>query len=229
VDPTAILVDMRNVPNKTGCFIWNTDACKIDPKKVSHIEFNVNINNCGDVWAAPLWLVPHPWNEPPGLSGEIDMVECCVVGEVHTNFAGCYGAPKGLCNEERWGSASSIGPKKYTLTFAANGDVSGRVCDLSSGGNCQSAGSYNNFLDTVNPCKDKSTCDLYSFVSDVFNGHSGDAGWNGCKAKNSPSTSCEYAVSKIRVHSSSGTPPFTEGKCTTLNGDARDISGTIFF
>jgi hypothetical protein len=92
VDETSLLLDMRNIQNKGGCFVWDTFGCGTDMTRVSKIEFDFDYSQCGDVWTAPLWITPDNWKLPGGTSGEIDFLEMCPVGRAATNF-GAGGQP----------------------------------------------------------------------------------------------------------------------------------------
>lgn len=101
---------------------------------------------------------------------------------------------------------------------AAPGNLWTSVCDL-GGVNCRHSAYYKNFLNTVASAKDKPQSDPYVFLSDIWNGHSGDAGWWGCRARNDPNMQCSYAIRNIRVYTNSGAPMF-RGKCAVLNGNS---------
>jgi hypothetical protein len=199
------------------------DCIISDLRKVKQIEFDIDIQGCEDVWAAPLWLYPSPWQWPGQTSGEIDMVEFCPVGKVNTNF----GSP-GQAGEFQvsWADASSLaGPKHYTMTFDSTipgqgGSLNTTICNL-AGEECVQGGHYANFLDTVSPTKGDKPFP-YTFSADLWNGFGGE-GWSSCHAKNSPDTKCKYAVRNIRVHPSDGKPLF-EGKCAKLNPPALQVS-----
>merc|ERR1712232_169672 len=69
-DPTSIFVDMASLTTATGCHAWVTsereeNGCQIDIHRVKSIAFDIDMQNCEDVWAAPLWLCPHPWKRGP--------------------------------------------------------------------------------------------------------------------------------------------------------------------
>eukprot|EP00931_Biecheleriopsis_adriatica_P115776 TRINITY_DN91528_c0_g1_i1.p1 TRINITY_DN91528_c0_g1~~TRINITY_DN91528_c0_g1_i1.p1 ORF type:complete len:422 (+),score=48.53 TRINITY_DN91528_c0_g1_i1:38-1267(+) len=218
VDYTSLFVDASTLQDRTGCFAWKTLGCSIDLRQVARIEFDFDIRNCGNDWVAPLWLSPQPWLPPAALSGEIDLVEACPVGDLRTNFATggtqmSIGSPAGLSE-----------PRHIVMTLENSGDVNApgtlrtRVCRL-GGHNCQDSSYYTNFLSTVASTKMKSASDPYMFVSDIWNGIRGDSGWSGCHAHNDPSIGCSFAVRNIRVYTNSRRPMFS-GTCAALNGDS---------
>lgn len=224
-DHTSIYVDMTGVKDKTGCFAWYSYACPLDLRTISKLEFDIDIKGCGDVWAGPFWLTPSAWYGPGGQSGEIDLIEACPVGNVNNNFAGCDGA-QGICHEATIASGGGLGgPKHIVMTLADSGEVSKggdlkvEVCDL-GGSNCRDGGYFTDFLRTAKSTKMRpvgSTLPYY-LVSDIWNGLSGDGGWYGCNARNSPATQCQYAVLNIQVHGNHGAHVFNSGgKCTALN------------
>jgi hypothetical protein len=177
--------------------------------RVSKIEFDFEFADCHDVWTAPLWITPQNWKEPGSTSGEIDFVEMCPVGMAATNFGSGGGHGE---QEMAWGSGSSSkGPKHFTLTLDGAGNLHTQICDL-RGGNCFEGAKYESFMDVITSKTD------HHFVSDLWNGHGGDAGWSGCGAKHSPSTSCRYAIMNLRVHTKDGKPLYKYGTCTALNG-----------
>ncbi|CAJ1332330.1 unnamed protein product [Effrenium voratum] len=205
-----------------------------DFRLVQRIEFDFDVKSCGSVWAAPLWISPHPWDSPAATSGEVDFVEACPVGQMYTNFAcggheeallGCKKSQVGplasICNDQKTalavaadarmiGNADNLGgPKHFIMTF--DGTTS-----FTSGGtlrtqicelgptNCRNSAFYPDFLSRVDPTKGRGTSFPYTFLSDIWNGFGGDSGWTGCKARNNPNSQCEYAVRNIKVYTWSG-------------------------
>ena len=61
--------------------------CKIPMHDFVALDYDVAIDSCLGVWAAPLWMTPDKWQWGPG-SGEIDSLEFCSRDSVHLNFAG---------------------------------------------------------------------------------------------------------------------------------------------
>lgn len=226
-DHTSIYVDMTGVEDKTGCFAWYSHACSLDLRTISKIEFDIDIKGCGDVWAGPFWLTPSAWYGPGGESGEIDLIEACPVGKVNNNFAGCDGLQgQGICHESTIASGGGLGgPKHIVMTLADSGELSKggdldiQVCDL-GGSNCKQGGYFKNFLSTAKSTNRRPVGSTlrYYLISDIWNGLSGDGGWDGCNARNSPATQCQYVVLNIQVHGNHGAHVFNSGgKCIALN------------
>jgi hypothetical protein len=213
VDDSSIYVDMTTISgDRTGCYVWTMGNCEFDINQMLYLDFDIDILNCGDVWAAPLWLTPHPWLGG-GESGEIEMVECCPVGNVQTNFAGGG-------DERKWGDASGAGPKHFHMELV-DGNIKAYVCDM-DGSKCTLSGSYPNYLSIVNACADKTSCYPFSFQSDIWNGFGGDGGWSGCDAVNSPNTNCQFAVTNIKVTGADGKNVFepSSNNCLVMNAAA---------
>ncbi|CAJ1376347.1 unnamed protein product [Effrenium voratum] len=210
-------VNLAGAAAKTGCFAWSAGSCVVDFRLVQRIEFDFDVKSCGSVWAAPLWISPHPWDSPAATSGEVDFVEACPVGQMYTNFA-CGG------HEEAIGNADNLGgPKHFIMTFdgttsfTSGGTLRTQICELGPT-NCRNSAFYPDFLSRVDPTKGRGTSFPYTFLSDIWNGFGGDSGWTGCKARNNPNSQCEYAVRNIKVYTWSGAPMFG-GKCAALNGN----------
>jgi len=220
-DYTSIFVDMTAHPskNRTGCFQWYMHDCTIpNLRKVKKIEFDIDMQGCEDVWAAPFWMYASPWTWPGQISGEIDLAEMCPMGSVSTNF-GSPGQPGEV--QKSWAPTSStLGrPKHFVMKFdttipGEGGTLSTTICDLDGVTNCAQGAYYEKFLDTVASTTGNHSYP-YTFTADVWNGFGGD-GFSACKAKNSPETKCNYAVKNIRVTPSDGKPIF-DGKCAKLN------------
>lgn len=221
VDETSIMLDMSEVQDKTGCFVAQSSECGTDMTLVSKIEFDVDFEQCQDVWSAPLWISPYDWKMPGGTSGEIDFAEMCPVGSVATNF-GAGGQPGE--EQEKWRGASGAspnGPKHFILTLDGAGNLKTKICALGGphgGGNCVDGAHYDVFLSKITSKID------HHFNTDIWNGHGGDGGWTGCQARNNPNTNCRYAVMNIQVETKSGRPLY-RGKCAALNPRAGITSG----
>lgn len=226
-DYTSIFVDMTSVEDRTGCFAWYSHECSFDLRRVSKLEFDIEMKGCGDVWTGPFWITPEAWYGPGGLSGEIDLLEACPVGNLRNNFAGCDGVDPNQCKEYKVSSltAASTGPKHIVMTLDNSshehlgGSLRTQVCDL-KGENCVNGGFFVDFLSTVHSTKMRPAGMQYYMVSDVWNGLSGDGGWTGCQARNTPGTQCQFAVMNIQVHGNDGVKVFNSGKCTALNAHA---------
>lgn len=225
-DYTSIYVDMQPLQNKTGCFASVSGSCTMDLMRVSSITFDVDVKNCEDLWAAPLWLAPDPWVGPADISGEIDFCEFCPTGTIATNF-GAGGARNE--KEQSWGSVILSEPKHFVMTLlkaSSGGDLGTKVCKLDAT-SCFNGGYYADFLNTVNSARGKDATTPYAFISDVWNGLGGDGGWGACKAQNNQNTNCQYAVRNIRVYTHDGSSMFSSGKCTALNGEKSNAPSPI--
>ena len=218
LDLTSIYVDMRSVQNKVGCFEWVTRECLFSMKSVQRIDFDVEWQDCENLWMAPIWTFSSPWVYPQGTSGEIDFVEECPVPRVSTNL-GCYSADRRKCSDAQpWGSGgSSNGPKHVAMTLDHSGNLEVQVCGIDRR-NCRTVATYKDYLNTVYPTRDGRD-NLFHFVSDIWNDRGGDKGWGGCHAVRNPSTSCRYAVTNIVVTRRSARPLFQDlsSSCLYLN------------
>lgn len=222
-DFTSIRVNMNGLSDKTGCFVWEASTCTLDLRTVSRLEFDFELGPaCVDVWSAALWLAPDPWEPPAGLSGEIDFVENCPVGQMSTNFAGCLGTDEGQCQQYVWPSGWLQGAKHFVMTLEDSDDLSSGgtlrtyVCDL-GGDNCERAGVYHDFLGSVVATKDRETGYSYTLRSDIWNGHGGDSGWAMCGGTSNPDTGCEYAIRNIRITNNDRAPHHhLDGTCAVL-------------
>jgi len=220
-DHTSIYVNAAATTQRSGCFAWKSIGCSVDLRRVARVEFDFDLRLCDGVWVAPLWMSPTPWGPPGAMSGEIDFVENCPLGQLHTNFATggvqkVIGSPYGLG-----------GPKHMIMKLEDSGDVNApgtlttQICDF-GGTNCKASSYYPNYMSTVLATKGKAQSDPFEFVSDIWNGYGGDTGWWGCHAQNDPGTECTYVIRNIQVFTNDHLPMFdTSGSpCAALNGDA---------
>ena len=83
-DPTSIVVKSNTPPE---CIKATTEKCKYNMHDFSQIDFDFQIKDCKNTWAAPLWTTPNLWRWGPG-SGELDYLELCPSNKVMHNFAG---------------------------------------------------------------------------------------------------------------------------------------------
>merc|ERR1719498_199214 len=182
-------MDMSSYASRSGCFVWESSICATDMTKVARIEFDFDFSECHDVWTAPLWITPQNWLEPGGTSGEIDFIEMCPVGNAATNFGA--GGQVGE-TQLSWGSGyGANGPKHFTLTLDAAGNLKTRICDLGGVTGCFSGAHYENFINVI------TSKYAHHFVSDVWNGYGGDGGWYGCGARHNENTQCKYAIMNL--------------------------------
>lgn len=208
-DPTSIVMSSHG---HTGCFVTRMPACKFSMYELKQLDFDVRLVGCSGTWAAPLWLTPDYW-AGGGKSGEIDMVELCPTHSVSSNFAGAS-APVGY--QKTWKVADPNSFSGHVTMWNTNGDITVKMCKKSTassnGGNCPGDGAayYPNVF-ASHACAD-GDC-IFQFVSDIWNGLSGDGGYWGCTGGAPPSTkSCRFSVRKIRVKG----PKFS-GNCAALN------------
>lgn len=217
VDETSAFFDMTALASRGGCFVHDTRDCTTDMTRVSKIEFDFDFLDCQDVWTAPLWITPEIWLDPGSTSGEIDFLEMCPVGKAATNFAGA-----GQTGEKQmiWGSGSTAnGPKHFELFLDSSGSLTTKICDLDQVNGCFSGASYDGFLNRI------TSKYAHRFVTDVWNGYGGDAGWTGCGAIHNEATQCKYAIMNLRVHTSDGQPLYS-GRCAPLNGGTTAVART---
>jgi len=223
-DPTSVVIQNYGTPS---CLVTDMSDCKLNLREVEQIDFDLRIRDCGNTWAAPLWLTPDRWSNEGGAynSGELDLVELCVPnGNVQTNFAG----PDG---NMIW----PIDPNYFighVTMWNRGGDITVAICNsedpgsFDGSGSCNGAGSaYRPDIYNSNACKN-GNCQ-YRMVSDIWNGNGGDSGFTYCSNRDNqgkpesehivglPSTdSCSSSVRKMRVKG----PQFS-GKCAALSAN----------
>lgn len=199
-DHTSISLDMTKVSNKKGCYAYNTKTNKHwDSKKVRKLEFDAEWQDCEKVWFCPLWITPAHWIEPQGLSGEIDLIESCrthVHDTVGTSII-CKEHPDPGCFDRQWGQAAgSDGPKHFVATIDDEGTWSMKKYsypyDENSPGELVSR--YPSYIYKNTGSKQNMQ---FHFVSDLWNGGSGDSGWHYCGTMNYH-TQCKYTVANIK-------------------------------
>eukprot|EP00928_Gymnodinium_smaydae_P001662 TRINITY_DN1059_c0_g1_i1.p1 TRINITY_DN1059_c0_g1~~TRINITY_DN1059_c0_g1_i1.p1 ORF type:complete len:745 (-),score=67.51 TRINITY_DN1059_c0_g1_i1:147-2294(-) len=218
-DFTSITMNLEPLEVKTGCFVYDTSECEWSMKKMRHLEFDIEWEDCDGVWFAPLWLVSLPWIPPQGTSGEIDLLETCRSHPwtIRTSII-CRDHPDPECYEPLWGEArGSLGPQHFFATIDDHGTWSMVKCNLDRTG-CETISVYPRYLDTVFPTKDGRD-NPFHFVSDIYNSdvNSGDGGWRACGNRNF-TTTCRYKVGNIRLTMRDGEEAFSgDGKCTALN------------
>eukprot|EP00939_MAST-03C_sp_MAST-3C-sp1_P000663 g663.t1 len=159
------------------------------------LDYDVSFDRCEGIWAAPLWMTPHTWQWGPG-SGEIDSLEFCPRTSPWMNFAG-GGHQVSLAE---WSLQQSEG--HVTVRKDVEGIVTIKACAMSevlsigqcpepSYSNCEECLGANDFACWCNEnstppniygsggCQNGGDC-IWTLVSDVWNGVSGDAGYDGC-------------------------------------------------
>lgn len=161
------------------------------------LDYDFHLEGCMGIWAAPLWMTPDTWQWDAG-SGEIDSSEFCARDAFHMNFAG------GGHQVEAGGVSLDQADGHVTVRKDAAGMVTVAACALGGeaahggqcappdyGGDCDQCewGENNTFACWCNAgsgniygsggCAEGTDCQ-WTLVSDVWNGVSGDAGYQGC-------------------------------------------------
>jgi len=178
---------------------------------IDQLDFDIDMVGCGGTWAAPLWMTPDHW-AGGGSSGEIDMVENCPSDAVWNNFAGGGTQVKTSADPNSWSGHTTMRKQADS-----DGVQSIRVqsCEP-TGGSCSTNAevAYLRDIYGLNGCEG-ANC-MYTMVSDIWNGNSGDDGYAGCAGgKPHYSSGCSISVTNIRFKAAEGT--FT-GKCAALLG-----------
>eukprot|EP00928_Gymnodinium_smaydae_P015177 TRINITY_DN15564_c0_g1_i1.p1 TRINITY_DN15564_c0_g1~~TRINITY_DN15564_c0_g1_i1.p1 ORF type:complete len:672 (+),score=103.75 TRINITY_DN15564_c0_g1_i1:47-2062(+) len=216
-DPTSIGISLKGLLDKTGCFAWSTLGCGWQMLDVRYIEFDVEWQDCDQLWFAPLWFFSDPWIAPQGRSGEIDLLESCrssrLPWTLRTSII-CKDHPDPHCFEPHWGSAvGSDGPQHFFATIADDGTFSMVKCNVDRS-SCTTVSNFPRFLETVYPTT-RGRDNLFHFVSDIWNGGAGDDGWQHCGQLNRGSR-CSYTVANIRIIAKDGSVAFPSSKCSHL-------------
>lgn len=197
-DPTSVIFRANGNPE---CLATQMSQCKFNMYNLQQLDFDISLENCLGTWAAPLWLTPDYW-AGGGLSGEIDMVEICPTSLLRSNFAGVY-SPYGT--EVAWNYDANSFAGHVTMVID-NGRVSVNMC-TNVGGECQTYGgaTYENIF-ASNACSGHDC--VYTFISDIWNGISGDGGYWGCAGGHTtPGSQCAYSIRNIRTKAAAGTFP----------------------
>lgn len=207
-DPTSIV--LQATQGTPQCLAAKMPDCTFNMHDLYQMDFDLTMNDCKGTWAAPLWVSPHHW-EGGGASGEIDMVENCPSDRVASNFAGGG-------NPVKW----DVDPNYFSghVTLWNTGDIKMKLCndnEVQGDGSCPGGGEayYPNIYGS-NGCT-KGDC-VFTFISDIWNGNSGDSGYQGC-AHGHPhlDAACGFSIRNIRLQANDGTFP---GKCAALTNAA---------
>lgn len=190
---------------------------------LEQIDFDVRLKDCGDTWAAPLWLTPDFW-KGAGRSGEIDLVEMCPSGAVHTNFGGGLPTDSKPTYPKLWKSAdpnSFSGHvtlwKKKSSKAGGRSSIAVKMCKhehKDKHGHCllTDAAFYPGIYDSY-ACTDGHNC-RFMFVSDIWNALESDGGAKACMAPAGVSkANCGFSIRNLRVKG-----PKFKGKCAALQG-----------
>lgn len=209
-DPTALSVDLTlagSAAAKGHCFHYRSD-CTFDVNKLKEISFDFTAQGCADVWAAPLWMVPKSWGPTQWLSGEIDFLEICR-GTANVSFGSDSG------QYVAWGVNANDAQGRIRIQFDQAADViTAQLCDL-QGQNCKLAYTRKGYFEDIKHSSNPSGANM-SFVSDIWNGSAGDAGFAGCALGGRHDSSCKYSVRNIKVSSRTGEKLFSDA-CAALN------------
>jgi len=216
-DPTSVVIQGDGQPQ---CLSAQMSDCRFNMHDIDQLDFDVDMVGCGGTWAAPLWMTPDHW-AGGGASGEIDMVENCPSTSVNNNFAGGGTQVKTSADPNSWRGHT-------TMWKQADSDgvqsIHVQSCDPSAS-SCSEGGdvAYLRDIYGLNGCRGGENC-MYTMVSDIWNGNSGDGGYSGCAGgKPHYSTGCSISVTNIRFKAAEGT--FT-GKCAALLGSSPTPSPT---
>jgi hypothetical protein len=210
-DPTSVVIEGNGQPQ---CLSAHASDCTFNMHNIEQLDFDVSMLGCGGTWAAPLWMSPDRWMGG-GRSGEVDMMENCPSDAVWSNFAGGG-------TQVKWSFADPNNLRSHTTMWVRAGsartmDVFVKTCLPSElvSGSCEFGGIMAQLQDIygLNGCSKGGDC-VYTLISDIWNGLSGDGGYTAC-AGGQPyySSGCSVAVSRIRFKAADGTFP---GKCAAL-------------
>jgi hypothetical protein len=210
-DPTALVVDLSaagSASAKNRCFHYES-ACSFDINKVKEISFDLDAQGCADVWTAPLWMVPPNWGPTQWVSGEIDFFEICQ--QKPTVSFGSEPGQHGV-----WSVDANHVQNKVRIHFDhATDTITSEICDLRSE-KCQSSGyTRHGYFEDIKKSHNPAGTGM-TFVSDIWNGSSGDGGFLGCARGGQHDSSCKYSVKNVKVSSTTGEKLFT-GTCAALN------------
>jgi hypothetical protein len=214
-DPTYLKVDLKKLPDGTRnkCVKYGMPECNFNMDNVRQVKFDVAASACGKQWIAPFWVSPTPWVFPQDTSGEIDMVENC-----HGNFNASFGSSEGMY--EKWGdkNVDNLDTQTVTFTVLDNGDVTSKMCK-SGTDQCIDGMTRKNYIGASKP-QWEGFGNNFSIISDVWNGQTGDAGFQACASHpTDPGTLCEYTVSNVRFFAKNESQPVFQhnSPCSVMN------------
>jgi len=208
-DPTSVVLQSSGQPE---CISARMPDCQFNMHDLDQLDFDVSMIGCKGTWAAPLWMSPDHW-EGGGRSGEIDMMENCPADEIHNNFAGGGTEAKvdGDANDFRghttmWKKADGNGVMSIYVKTCNPSDVD-------ASGACPKGGeAYLRDIHGLNGCS-VGNC-MYTMITDIWNGNSGDGGYESCAGGNTHASSgCSVSVTNIRMKATAGV---FVGKCAAL-------------
>ena len=228
-DPASVRISTTK--QKAECLVAKSSACKIPMHDFISLDYDFHIEQCTGIWAAPLWMTPDTWQWGPG-SGEIDSEEFCSRDSIHLNFAG--GGSQKKLDPKLFNINNAEG--HITVRKDVAGIVTIAACTLDEAlanknqcaapvySNCNDClwGPNNTYGCWCNPesnniygsggCAPTGGGDcLWTLVSDIWNGVTGDGGYTGCmtevpgvvdKGKPYLNSSCAFSVEHILLRGS---------------------------
>ena len=213
---------------KAECLVASAPQCKIPMHDFVSMDYDFAVSGCNGIWAAPLWMVPDTWQWGAD-SGEIDSLEFCSRDSIHLNFAGGGHQVKlqGLSIDSAAGHITVRKDVAGIVTIVActraEASANANQCAAPVYKDCPSCLSGNNTFGcwcnagSTPPniygsggCTTGTDC-MWTLISDLWNGVSGDAGYAGCmtavpgvvdKGKPNLKSSCALSVEKIVLRGS---------------------------
>ena len=214
-DPTSVVI---RAPG-TGPQCMAATSCMFDARDLVSIEADVSMHNCQGTWAASLWVTPKNWGNSQELSGEIDLLETCVVGPSFSTMCTALGQNAGWnangfskCWHDQFNADNFKGHTSLLVSPNDNDDVDVRIavcagnqpCDLSGdcfGDDCHYT-TYNNWFST-HGCRTDESCRFY-LASDIWAGTFGDGpapGFLNCNrfSHNIQTTTCSVGARNVKI------------------------------
>jgi hypothetical protein len=189
--PNSVYIEVA--PGKAECLVAKSEPCKIPMHNFTSLDYDISMDSCNGIWAAPLWMTPDTWQWGGG-SGEIDSLEACPRNGVFMNFAaGGHQISSGLDIDNADDAHVTVRKDVagiVTITTCSASDLSaGYQCPEPQYSSCDECNSSNDFACFCNDasghiygsggCVEGTDC-LWTLVSDIWNGLSGDDGYSGC-------------------------------------------------
>jgi len=234
-DPTSVRIAVSS--GLAECLVASSFDCKIPMYDFVSLDYDVHVSSCNGIWAAPLWMTPDTWQWDGG-SGEIDSLEMCPRDSIYMNFAG--GGKQTQLDQGVFNIDGMDG--HVTVRKDSTGIVTTAACKgseaASNGGQC-AAPTYqscdeclsttsegaNTYACWCNPntnpeniygsggCQNNADC-MWTLVSDVWNGVTGDDGYFSCTSAvssidlplNKPNLNSDCAFSVERITLRGGGP-----------------------
>lgn len=187
--PNSVRIQITH--GEAECLRAHADQCKIPMRDFVSLDYDLNIDQCQGIWAAPVWMSPDKW-QWDGDSGEIDSTEMCPRTGLHMNFAGGkHQVPTGFPTDVaelhitvRKDEAGIVTVKACTQETARE---NGNQCErpqYTSCGDCNGSdyACWCNGSDNIygsGGCQAGGDCE-WTIISDAWNGVGGDAGYSAC-------------------------------------------------